>query len=703
MVRDPVCGMEVDPEKTPFKKEVNGRTYYFCSETCLRIFESPEKELKSMRRRVSIAVTGAIALAALRAAAFLILAAGVTFFTWAPISLIPWLNYGMILFIITTPIQFIGGWTFYVGAVKAVKNHVANMDLLIAIGTLTAYIYSSIVIFAPWILPFPAKDVYFDVAAIIIAFVLLGKYFEEAIKKRSSATIRKLMDLSPTMAKVLREDGEKIIPASNIMLGDLIIVSPGEKIPADGVVVEGASSVDEKMLTGESSPVDKNIGDQVIGATVNLTGVLKIKATRVGSETALNQIIKMVEEAQASTAPIQRIADKVAAKFVPGVVLAAILSLIIWTLFINNYSIGLLSFIAVMIIACPCALGIATPTALIVGVGKGAESGILIRGAEYLEAAQSLTTIVFDKTGTLTRGEPEVTDIIPLEANLEEVLTLAAIAEKFSNHPLSKALIKKTVENHINIPDPVEFKYVPGAGNIAVYNSKKILSGGRRLLQQFEINIPDSVEKILEKIESEGKTVTIICVDKTIKGIIGFADSLKTYAEEAVNQLTRMGLETYILSGDNERTVKAIASKLGIKQFKANVPPWEKANVIKSLQAEGKVVAMVGDGINDAPSLAQADIGIALGSGSDIAKETGGIILVKDDLRDVVKAIKLSKKTMSTIKQNLFWAFIYNIIGIPIAGLGLLNPVFAAAIMSFSSLFVVSNSARLKTYKLDYR
>ncbi len=701
MVRDPVCGMEVDPEKTPFKTQVNGRTYYFCSETCLRIFESPERELKSMRKRMSVAITGAVFLAVLRAAAFLVLAAGVTFFTWAPISLLPWLNYGVILFIITTPIQFIGGWTFYKGAVKAIKNRVANMDLLITVGTLTAYIYSSIVIFAPGILPFTPKDVYFDVAAIIIAFVLLGKYLEESIKKRSSATIRKLMDLSPTMARVIRNGEEKTIPASNIQLNELIIVSPGEKIPADGVIVEGSSSIDEKMITGESVPVDKTVGDPVIGATVNLTSFLKIKATKVGAETTLNQIIRMVEEAQASTAPIQRIADKVAARFVPSVILAAVISLLTWTFLLDNYSLGLLSFIAVMIIACPCALGIATPTALIVGVGKGAETGILIRGAEYLEAAQSLTTIVFDKTGTLTKGEPSVTDVIVFNSSEKDILLLATIAEKHSQHPLSKAVHRKASEYFKNIPDPVEFKYIPGAGNMAVYDSKKILSGGRRLLSEFNILISSDVEQALTRLEEQGKTVSIICVDDAVKGLIAFSDELKPYALEAVNQLKQIGLETYILSGDNERTVRYIASKLGVDGYKANIPPWEKANVIKKLQSEGKIVAMVGDGINDAPSLAQANIGIALGSGSDIAKETGGIILVKDDLRDVVKAIKLSRKTMKTIKQNLFWAFIYNVIGIPVAALGLLNPIFAAAVMSFSSLFVVSNSARLKKYRLE--
>ncbi|WEU41097.1 MAG: heavy metal translocating P-type ATPase [Candidatus Odinarchaeum yellowstonii] len=701
MVRDPVCGMEVDPEKTPFKTQVDGRTYYFCSESCLRIFESPERELKLMRRRLSVAVTGAIFLALLRAIAFLILAAGVTFFTWAPIGLLPWLNYGVILFIITTPIQFIGGWTFYKGAVKALRNRVANMDLLIAVGTLTAYIYSSIVVFAPSLLPFSSKDVYFDVAAIIIAFVLIGKYLEESIKKRSSATIRKLMDLSPTMARVLRDGVEETVSASSIRIGDLILVSPGEKIPADGVIVEGSSSIDEKMITGESVPVDKTVGGEVIGGTVNLTGFLKIKATKVGSDTVLNQIIKMVEEAQASTAPIQRIADRVSARFVPGVILAAFLSFLIWTIPLNNYSTGLLSFIAVMIIACPCALGIATPTALIVGVGKGAESGILIRGAEYLEAAQNLTAIVFDKTGTLTRGEPVVTDIIGFEAPSRDVILLAGIAEKRSQHPLSKAVQRKTLEYFNVIPEPVEFKYVSGAGNVAFYDSKRILSGGRRLLKEYNISIPTNVEEALTRLEAEGKTVSIICVDEKIKGLIAFSDELKPYALEAVAELKKMGLRTYILSGDNERTVKYIASKLGVDGYKANVPPWEKANVIKRLQSEGLVVAMVGDGINDAPSLAQANIGIALGSGSDIAKETGGIILVKDDLRDVVKGIKLSRRTMKTIKQNLFWAFIYNVIGIPVAGLGLLNPVFAAAVMSFSSLFVVSNSARLKKYSLN--
>jgi len=698
--KDPICGMVVDKNKS-LKKELGGRMYYFCSDGCLRTFEAPEEELKKMKRRVSIALFGVLALALLRAGFFLGLAAGATIVTWAPIPQLPWFTWGMWLFILVTPVQFIGGWSFYKGAYNAIKNRMINMDFLIALGTTVAYVYSVIVIFAPDILPVKVaeRDVYFEVSAVIIAFVLLGKYMEEIIKKKSSAAVRKLLDLKPQTARVIREGTEMEIPAEYVQIDDIVVVRPGEKIPADGAVIEGSSAVDEKMITGESIPVEKRAGDEVIGATINKVGMLKFRAKRVGAETTLSQIIKMVEEAQASSAPIQRIADQVSGYFVVSVVAVAFLSFFGWWIG-GNFPQGLLAFIAVLIIACPCALGIATPAALMVGVGKGAEAGILIRGGEYLERAQKLTTVVFDKTGTLTKGEPSVTDILGFSGSEDKVLLYAAIAEKGSEHPLGEAILKAAKMNGLDISDPESFEAVPGHGVKVGYKGTNILLGNRRLMEKNGIAV-GSFEDKLKILEEQGKTAMLIASNNNILGIIAVADTLKENSIAAVNALKKENVEVIMLTGDNERTAKAIAGQIGIEKVIANVLPGEKASVIKGLQATGKTVAMVGDGINDAPALAQADIGIAIGSGSDVAKETGGIILIKDDIRDVVAGIRLSKATMRKIKQNLFWAFIYNTVGIPIAALGFLNPIIAAAAMALSSLSVVANSATLKAFKIE--
>ncbi|MCC6503699.1 MAG: heavy metal translocating P-type ATPase [Deltaproteobacteria bacterium] len=700
--KDPICGMVVEKGKS-LKKELGGRTYYFCSDGCLKTFESPEEELKKMKRRVSIALAGVLVLAILRAAFFLGLAAGATIVTWAPIPQLPWFTWGMWLFILVTPVQFIGGWSFYKGAYNALKNRMINMDFLIALGTSVAYVYSVIVIFAPDILPVKVaeRDVYFEVSAVIIAFVLLGKYMEEIIKKKSSAAVRKLLDLRPQVARVIRDGQEMEIPAEFVQVDDIVVVRPGEKIPADGLVMEGSSSVDEKMISGESMPVEKKAGDSVIGATLNKVGMLKFKAVRVGAETTLSQIIKMVEQAQASSAPIQRIADQVTGYFVPAVVATAFIAFFGWWI-AGNFPQGLLAFIAVLIISCPCALGIATPAALMVGVGKGAEAGILIRGGEYLERAQKLTTIVFDKTGTLTKGEPSVTDIVPFEFSEDEVLKYAAIAEKGSEHPLAEAIIKAARMKNIDVPDMDTFEAVPGHGVRVGFKGDTILFGNRRLMEANSIRIADFEEK-MKGLEEQGKTAMLLVRNGAVIGIVAVADTLKESSISAVNALKKEGIEVIMLTGDNERTAKAVAGLAGIEKVIANVLPGEKAGIIKKLQSEGKAVAMVGDGINDAPALAQADIGIAIGGGSDVAKETGGIILVKDDVRDVFAGIKLSRATMRKIKQNLFWAFAYNTIGIPIAALGYLNPIIAAAAMALSSLSVVANSATLKTLKIDVK
>lgn len=700
LAKDPICGMMVD-KATALTAERSGRTYYFCSAACQRSFEDPERELSSMRRRVTIALTGVLALAILRAGAFIALAAGATLLTWAPIPALPWFTWGVWLFILVTPVQFIGGWSFYVGSWQAIRSRKINMDFLIALGTTVAYAYSVAVVFAPNILPVKVeeREVYFEVSAVIIAFVLLGKYMEEIIKKRSSAAVRKLMDLRRAVAHVVRGDTEVEVPAESIMAGEVLVVRPGDRIPTDGDVLEGASSVDESMLTGESMPVEKCPGSKVIGGTLNRSGMLRCCATRVGKDTALSQIIKLVEEAQASTAQVQRIADQATAYFVPAVVIVAFIAFAGWWL-AGNFPQALLAFIAVLIISCPCALGVATPAALMVGVGKAAEAGILIRGAEVLERARKLNVVVFDKTGTLTKGEPNVTDIVPLDGSTEtEVLRLGAAVEVGSEHPLGEAIVRAAKHRAISLPQVAGFEAVAGQGIRGQVDRHQVLLGNRHFFHGQSVDVANA-DAQMQLLEQEGKTAMIVGVDGMPMGIVAVADTLKPEAREAIDSLQSEQIEIVLLTGDNERTAKAIARQLGIDRVIAEVLPGDKAEIIKRLQREGKMVAMVGDGVNDAPALATADIGIAIGSGSDVAKETGGIILMKDDVREVVIAIRLSRLTLRKIKQNLFWAFVYNSIGIPIAALGFLNPIVAAAAMALSSLSVIVNSALLKRAKV---
>lgn len=671
--KDPICGMMVD-KSTALKTERAGRSYYFCSVGCQRTFESPEQELKSMRTRVMIAMSGVLVLAVMRAAVFLGLAGGAMTLSWVPVDALPWFTWGVWMMILVTPVQFIGGWGFYKGAWNAIRARNINMDFLIALGTSVAYFYSVAVVFFPNVLPVAVdqRQSYFEVSAVIIAFVLLGKYMEEIIKKRSSASVRKLLDLKPATAHVIRDGQEMEVPAESVMLDEIIVVRPGEKIPADGVVLEGSSSVDEAMLTGESMPVEKSLGSAVIGGTINRTGLFRFKTTRVGAETALAQIIKLVEEAQASSAPIQRLADQVASYFVPTVVLVAFAAFVGWWL-VGNFPQSLMAFIAVLIIACPCALGIATPAALMVGVGKGAEAGILIRGAEVLERAEKLTTVVFDKTGTLTRGEPNVTDIVAVGSQPEaDILRAAAAVEVGSEHPLGEAIVRAAKHRELVLPKVENFEAIPGHGIRGNIDGMITLLGNRRLFEREGIDTKPA-EAVMASLEAQGKTAMLVGLDSSLAGVVAVADTLKP---------------------------EAIAKELGIKRVIAEVLPSDKAKVIQDLQKQGKSVAMVGDGVNDAPALAVADIGIALGSGSDVAKETGGIVLIKNDVRDVVASIRLSRATMHKIKQNLFWAFIYNAIGVPIAAFGLLNPIIAAAAMALSSLSVIVNSALLKRAKL---
>ena len=699
--KDPICGMLVS-KQTALRAERGGRVYYFCSTGCQRTFESPEQELKAMKTRVMIALTGVLALAVLRAGAFLALAAGATIVTWAPIPALPWFTWGMWLFILVTPVQFIGGWSFYVGTWNAIRSRSINMDTLIALGTTVAYLYSVAVLFFPEVLPVRVeeRDVYFEVPAVIIAFVLLGKYMEEIIKKRSSAAVRKLLDLKPARATVVRDGVEMEVPVESVMAGELCVIRPGQRVPTDGEVSEGRSSVDESMLTGESMPVEKAPGAQVIGGTINRSGVLYVRATRVGKDTALAQIIRLVEEAQGSTAQIQRIADRVTGYFVPAVVGIAFLSFFGWWA-VGNFPQGLLAFIAVLIISCPCALGVATPAALMVGVGKGADAGILIRGAEVLERARSLTTVVFDKTGTLTRGEPNVTDVVALTGKDEkEVLRLAASVEAGSEHPLGEAIVRAAKHRELPLGKLGSFEAVAGHGIRATLDGTTILLGNRRHMSAEGVDA-SAAEEIMVRLEREGKTAMLLAAGGELAGIIAVADTLKPEAKGALEALAAEGIETVMLTGDNRRTADAIARELNIKRVIAEVLPSDKSKVIKELQQSGQSVAMVGDGVNDAPALATADVGIAIGSGSDVAKETGGIVLLRDDVGDVVLAIRLARATMRKIKQNLFWAFVYNVIGVPVAALGLLNPIIAAAAMALSSLSVIANSALLKAMKLE--
>jgi Cu+-exporting ATPase len=607
----------------------------------------------------------------------------------------------MWLFLLATPVQIIGGWSFYQGSWAALQRRALNMDVLIALGTSVAYLYSVVVVFAPSWLPVGVnqRDVYFEVSAVVIAFVLMGKYMEEIIKKRSSAAVRKLLDLQPATATVIRDGMEMTIPADAIALGETVLVRPGEKIPADGVVLEGSSSVDESLLTGESLPVSKLAGAELIGGTVNGLGLLRFHTTRVGADTSLAQIIRIVEEAQASTASVQRLADQVTAWFVPAVVVVAVAALILWTL-AGQFSSGLLAFIAVLVISCPCALGIATPAALMVGVGKGADLGILIRSGEVLERVEKLTTVVFDKTGTLTLGKPVLTDLEPVATvSQQEVLQLAGSLEHGSEHPLAAAIVDAVAMRQLELLPLEQFEAQVGEGITARLGGSAVWFGNRSLASRFLPQLPELVQGQLAELEAQGKTAMILGRGDQVLGVIAVADTVKPQARQAVDLLRRRGVRVVMLSGDNRTTAKAIAQQVGIEEVIAEVRPADKAGTIKALQQAGQVVAMVGDGVNDAPALATADIGIAIGSGSDVAKEAGDIILIRNDVRLVVSAIGLSRATMRKIRQNLFWAFIYNSFGVPIAALGWLNPMIAGAAMALSSLSVIVNSSLLRRYR----
>ncbi|HUI45075.1 MAG TPA: heavy metal translocating P-type ATPase [Nitrospirota bacterium] len=615
-----------------------------------------------------------------------------------------------ILFLLATPVQFWAGRHFYQNAWASIKHGSTNMNTLVVVGTSAAYGYSVLLTFSPSALGHYGGHggAYYDTATMIITLILFGKYLEARARNRAGEAIRKLIGLQPRTARVSREGMEQNIPIEDVESGDLIIVRPGEKIPVDGIIRNGYSSIDESMLTGESLPVDKKTGDSVIGATINKTGTFTFEATKVGKETMLSQIIRMVQEAQGSKAPIQRLADYISSIFVPSVISIGLVTFTVWYIFgppETRFTFAFLNFIAVLIIACPCAMGLATPTAIMVGTGKGAEKGILFKNAESLERAQKINTIILDKTGTLTRGEPKVTEIIRDGMSEREILFYAGSAEKGSEHPLGEAIVQAALEKNIGLEQADEFEALPGHGVKAVLQGKTILLGNGRLMADNKIDFgPFQTEA--EKLSSRGRTPMFVAVNGKAAGIIAVADTLKEHSKEAVRELQALGLEVVMLTGDNRRTAQAIADELGISRVLAEVLPHDKMDMVKTLQAEGRVVAMVGDGINDAPALTQADVGIAIGTGTDVAIEASDVTLIKDDLRVVATAMRLSHRTMKTIKMNLFWAFFYNIIGIPVAAgvlypffKVLLNPMFASAAMAFSSVSVVSNSLRLKRFR----
>ncbi len=608
-----------------------------------------------------------------------------------------WSAWPFVFGLLATPVQIIVGRQYIVGAYKAARNGSANMDTLIAMGSLAAYLYSIAVLIG---IIFGISDavgghVYFETAAVILTLITLGKLLEARAKGRTSEAIKKLMGLAPKTATLLRDGQEIEIAVDDLMIGDTLLVRPGERIPVDGVVIEGRSSVDESMLTGESLPVNKETGSEVIGATVNKQGRLVIEAQKVGAQTALAQIVRLVEQAQGSKAPIQRIADTVSGVFVPVVLVLAALTFLGWLLIGQvGFVPAMVHMVAVLVIACPCALGLATPTAIMVSTGRGAEMGVLFKNSEALENAKRLQVVVLDKTGTITRGEPTVTDVIPLNGfDLTEFLTLTAAAERGSEHPLGQAVVKAAQERGISLPQPESFEAESGRGIRAVVAGRAVLLGSPRFIREQGQNLEATQ---IEALQAQARTVVLAVVDGKLAGLIGIADTVKAGSREAIAALRDLGLEVVMVTGDNERTAQAIAREVGIERVLAEVLPDQKVEAVKQLQAEGKRTAMVGDGINDAPALAQADVGIAIGTGTDIAMEASDVTLVSGDLRGVARAITLSRATMRTIYQNLFWAFIYNIILIPVAMAGALVPMLAAAAMAFSSVFVVSNSLRLR-------
>jgi len=755
-VTDPVCGMTVDPERAAGKSERDGQTYYFCSPMCKEKFdaetsaadlrqaegvetkttnttahhagaaglrpqeqanaherdveEAQERAYRTMMRKFWFAAAVGVPLMLLMVAEFIP--------SWREALMHYHQSIGIVAAIITLPVLAWSGSQFFQGAWNGFRNHNTNMDTLVALGTGAAWLYSTVVVLAPGLFPAGTAGMYFEVAVIVIALILLGQALEMRAKRRSSAAIKKLLELQAKTARVIRDGAEMDVPIEEVVVGDTVLVRPGEKIPVDGVILEGESAIDESVVTGESVPVDKKPKDAVIGSSVNKTGAFTFRATKVGKETALARIVEMVQQAQNSKPPIGRLVDQISSYFVPAVMIVAILTFLAWFNFgpapVLNYSI--VTMVAVLVIACPCALGLATPISLMVGVGKAAENGVLIRNGEALETASELTTIVLDKTGTITKGKPELTDVLPIGNFTEDdLLRLAAMADKRSEHPLAEAIVAGARARGIEVGEPQGFNAVPGHGVEATVDGKRVCVGNRKLMMRENVSLAE-FEQVATRLADAGKTPMFVAVDSQPAGIIGVADTIKEDSVNAIRALQGMGLEVVMITGDNERTAKAIARQVGIERVLADVLPEEKVRQVEKLQAEGgsrprdggnvRLVGMVGDGINDAPALAQADIGFAIGTGTDVAIEAADVTLVGGSLRGVVTAIETSRATLRNIKQNLFGAFIYNVLGIPLAA-GLLYPIFgillspiiAGAAMAASSITVVTNANRLRFFE----